>query len=101
MSVHLLETWYHIFKDFNPEQIYLNKEHAQQAFEDAEARQRSKQKHISWVKGMRHGKFGTQIGVHREDGTIGLFTNIYSSKIEISEPKKDLRRKPMPKSVKD
>lgn len=36
------------------------------------------------MRGMRHGKFGSQLQMRREDGTLVTIGNIYQKNIEVN-----------------
>lgn len=50
---------------------------------------------------MRHGKFGTTLGIKREDGSNKMVTNIYASNIDVDGPRGKQTRKPTGPSVKN
>jgi hypothetical protein len=44
----------------------------------------ARKRHRDFVTGMRHGKFGAQIGIRREDGSVKLIGNIYQQNIDMN-----------------
>ena len=56
--------------------------------------------HKSFVRALRHGKFGTQLQVKREDGSSKMITNIYQKQIEVNDFGNNIKRAPK-RSTKD
>ena len=48
------------------------------------AKERQRDQHLAFLKGIRHSKFGSQLQVRREDGTMALVQQIYNPNIEVN-----------------
>lgn len=77
MSPVFLEIWYNIFKSFTPQQIFTPEEGEKLANEEILAKERAKERRLNFLRGIRHGKFGSQLQIMREDGSSALISNIY------------------------
>jgi hypothetical protein len=75
--MHVLEIHYHVFKNFTPQQILTPDQQEMLAIEQLKAKERALLNHKNLVRGLRHGKFGTQLEIKREDGSSKMVTNIY------------------------
>ena len=78
-----LEIWYSIFKNFTPQQIFSPEEGQKNAYEDIMAKEMARDRMRNFIKGIRHGKFGSQLQIRREDGSSALVSNIYQQNIDI------------------
>lgn len=83
--MHVLEIHYHVFKNFTPQQILTPDQQEMLAIEQLKAKERALLNHKNLVRGLRHGKFGTQLEIKREDGSSKMVTNIYQKQIDIND----------------
>jgi hypothetical protein len=75
--MHVLEIHYQIFKNFTPTQITSPERLEEVAVEQLKAKERAMANHKAFVRALRHGKFGTQLQIKRDDGSSKMITNIY------------------------
>ena len=77
LAIHLLEIQYHIFKNFTPAQVVNPKAIQLAAHSLAKEQEAARQRKANFVRSMRHGKFGFQAQIMREDGSSMSVNNIY------------------------
>ena len=77
LSIHFLEIWYTIFKNFTPQQIISPQEGQKEAWDEIEAQERQRERRLQFLKGCRHSKFGSQLQVMRSDGSSAIVNSVY------------------------
>jgi hypothetical protein len=75
--MHSLEIYYQIIKHFTPQQILTPELMEKNAVERLWSKEKSIQNHEKFIRSLRHGKFGTQLQIKRDDGSSKTVTNIY------------------------
>lgn len=90
-----MEIWYTIFKNFTPQQIFSPEEGEKLIQEDIMAQERAKERRQNFLRGIRHGKFGSQLQIMREDGSSALVSNIYQHNVDINHTHIKQRMKPV------
>ena len=78
LTMHFLEIQYQILKNFRPNQIINRKQVQQEALSKLTAQEEARKRQEIFVRSMRHGKFGFQTQIKKDDGTLVRNANIYA-----------------------
>lgn len=99
LSPVFMEIWYIIFKNFTPQQIFSPEEGERANNDEIMAQERAKERRQNFLRGIRHGKFGSQLQIMREDGSSAIVNNIYQQHIDVNKVAIKQRMKPVQRKV--